>query len=87
MSNYPGAWGLEYEDVQGLCWLAYKGCGIKGLYQFSNGSQWEVTDVFEKGAALGHSRRWRIREPPAVPIARANAARFDPATIGAGEAV
>jgi hypothetical protein len=49
MALYPGAWGLDYEDVQGLCWLAYKGCGIKGLYEFSNGSQWEVTKVIEVG--------------------------------------
>jgi hypothetical protein len=47
--SYPGAWGLDYDEVQGLCWLPYKGSGIKGLYKFSNGSQWEVTDVFEKG--------------------------------------
>src|SRR5262245_7680038 len=46
---YPGAWGLDYEEVQGLCWLAYKGCGIKGVYQFSNGKQWEVTEVIEIG--------------------------------------
>lgn len=49
MANYQGAWGLDYEDVQGLCWLPYKGAGKEGLYQFSNGSRWEVTDVFEKG--------------------------------------
>ncbi len=47
---YPGAWGLDYEDVQGLCWLPYEGCGKKdGLYEFSNGSHWKVTDVIEKG--------------------------------------
>lgn len=47
--SYSGAWGLDYEDVQGLCWLAYKDCGIKGLYEFSNGSRWEVTKVIEIG--------------------------------------
>src|SRR5687768_10037455 len=46
---YPGAWGLDYEEVQGLCWLPYEGCGIKGLYEFSNGSRWEVTEVIEQG--------------------------------------
>jgi len=49
MATYPGAWGLDYEDVQGLCWLAYKGCGTKGLYQFSNKSIWDVTEVIEIG--------------------------------------
>jgi len=49
MAMYPGAWGLDYEDVQGLCWLPYEGCGKKGLYDFSNGSRWEVTDVIEAG--------------------------------------
>lgn len=47
MGMYPDAWGLKYEEVQGLCWLAYKGCGSVGLYQFSNGSNWEVTKVIE----------------------------------------
>ena len=47
--SYPGAWGLDYEEVQGLCWLAYKGCGTEGLYQLSNGSQWKVTEVIEVG--------------------------------------
>ena len=46
---YPGAWGLDYEEVQGLCWLPYEGCGIEGLYEFSNGSRWTVTKVIEKG--------------------------------------
>ncbi len=50
MALYPGAWGLDYEEVQGLCWLPYEGCGKKdGLYEFSNGSRWEVTEVFEVG--------------------------------------
>lgn len=50
MSLYPGAWGLDYEDVQGLCWLPYEGCGKKDeLYEFSNGSQWKVTEVIEAG--------------------------------------
>ena len=49
MALYSGAWGLDYEEVQGLCWLAYKGCGTKGLYQFSNGNRWEVTEVIEVG--------------------------------------
>ncbi len=49
MAMYPGAWGLQYEEVQGLCWLAYKGCGSKGLYQLSNGSTWEITKVIEFG--------------------------------------
>lgn len=49
MALYPGTWGLDYEDVQGLCWLAYKSGGTKGHYQFSNGSQWEITEVKEVG--------------------------------------
>lgn len=47
MANYPGAWGLDYEDVQGLCCLSYE--AIEGLYEFSNGSQWKVTKVIEIG--------------------------------------
>lgn len=47
MAIYPGAWGLDYEDVQGLCSLPYE--GIEGLYEFSNGSRWKVTKVIEKG--------------------------------------
>ncbi len=49
MATYPSAWGLDYEDVQGLCWLPYKGWGKEGLYEFSNGSLWTVTEVIEKG--------------------------------------
>lgn len=49
MSLYPDAWGLKYAEVQGLCWLAYKGSGTKGLYRLSNGSEWEVTEVIEIG--------------------------------------
>jgi hypothetical protein len=50
MALYPGAWGLDYEEVQGLCWLPYEGCGKKDeLYEFSNGSRWKVTEVIEAG--------------------------------------
>ncbi|HTH37460.1 MAG TPA: LysM peptidoglycan-binding domain-containing protein [Pyrinomonadaceae bacterium] len=49
MAFYQDAWGLQYEEVMTLCWLAYKGCGAKGLYKFSNGSTWEITDVIEIG--------------------------------------
>jgi hypothetical protein len=46
---YPDAWGLKYEEVVSLTWLAYKGQGTFGTYQFQNGSTWEVTNVFEVG--------------------------------------
>lgn len=49
MALYPGAWDLDYEDVQGLCWLPYEECGKEGLYDFSNGSRWKVTKVIERG--------------------------------------
>lgn len=46
----PGAWGLKYEDVQGLTWLAYKGQGTPGSWNFPNaGSTWNLTQVFERG--------------------------------------
>lgn len=47
----PGAWGLKYEEVQSLTWLAYKGQGTTGTWNFPNaGSTWRVTSVFERGS-------------------------------------
>jgi hypothetical protein len=46
---YPDAWGLKYEDVEGLAWLAYKGQGTFGKYRFQNGNVWHVVNVFEIG--------------------------------------
>ena len=49
--SYPGAWGLTYTEVQSLTWLAYKGNGTTGNYNFPNsGSNWTVTNVFERGS-------------------------------------
>jgi hypothetical protein len=39
----PNAWGLTYEDVIGLCWLAYE--GTAGRWMFGSGSFWNVTTV------------------------------------------
>ena len=45
-----GAWGLQYEDVMSLCWLAYKGNGTAGTWNFSNGTSWNLTQIFEHGS-------------------------------------
>ena len=43
-----GAWGLDYEDIMGLCWMAYYD-SIKnienpyGAWTFSNGATWNLT--------------------------------------------
>lgn len=45
------AWGLKYAEVMGLTWLAYKGNGTKGRYNFPNaGRDWTITDVHEYGS-------------------------------------
>lgn len=47
-----GAWGLKYEDVVGLCWLAYKGNNpVKGAnYSFPNaGTNWTILDIYKQG--------------------------------------
>lgn len=47
----PGAWGLRYEEVQSLTWLAYKGQGTPGTWNFPNtGTTWQLTRVFERGS-------------------------------------
>lgn len=46
----PDAWGLKYEEVMSLCWLAYKGQGTAGTWTFSNGTTWNLTQIFESGS-------------------------------------
>lgn len=46
----PDAWGLQYEEVMSLCWLAYKGQGTAGKWTFSNGTSWNLTTIFESGS-------------------------------------
>ncbi len=43
------AWGLSYQDVLGLCWLAYSGQGTEGRWRFQTGTLWNLTDVTEPG--------------------------------------
>ncbi|HEY0657813.1 MAG TPA: hypothetical protein VGD05_05040 [Pyrinomonadaceae bacterium] len=44
----PDAWGLKYEEVVGLSWLAYSGQGIIGNWRFPNvGSIWRLTRVYQ----------------------------------------
>ena len=58
--SVPDAWGLEYEEVTSLCWLAYKGQGTPGRWRFSNGSTWTLANVFERSgfrAVLVHGEK------------------------------
>jgi hypothetical protein len=49
--SVPDAWGLKYEEVVGLTWLAYKGQGTPGNWSFPNaGSTWNLVSVFERGS-------------------------------------
>ncbi len=49
--SVPDAWGLTYEEVVGLTWLAYKGQGTPGTWNFPNaGSTWDLVNVFEQGS-------------------------------------
>jgi hypothetical protein len=49
--SYPDAWGLKYEDVQSLTWLAYKGQGTPGSWSFpSSGGTWNLVNVYERGS-------------------------------------
>jgi pimeloyl-ACP methyl ester carboxylesterase len=44
----PSTWGLKYEEVVGLTWLAYKGQGTVGRWRFPNaGSVWNLTAVYQ----------------------------------------
>ncbi len=43
----PSFWGLAYEEVIGLCWLAYAGQGTVGRWRFGNGTFWNLTTVIE----------------------------------------
>lgn len=44
----PSAWGLKYEEVVGLTWLAYNGQGNIGRWRFPNaGSVWNITKVYQ----------------------------------------
>ena len=46
--SVPDAWGLKYQEVVGLAWLAYKGKGDVGHWRFPNaGSVWNVTRVYQ----------------------------------------
>lgn len=47
----PNAWGIKYEEVQSLCWLAYKGNGNPGTWKFPNTrTTWKLLNVFERGS-------------------------------------
>ena len=49
--SVPDAWGLKYDEVVGLTWLAYKGQGTPGRWTFPNsGSSWNLVSVFERGS-------------------------------------
>lgn len=58
--SYPNAWGLRYEEVQSLTWLAYRGQGEAGRWRFPNsGSEWTVEDPVVRGsfrAIVAHGR-------------------------------
>ena len=45
----PSAWGLAYEEVVGLTWLAYNGQGNVGRWRFPNAgnSVWNITKVYQ----------------------------------------
>jgi hypothetical protein len=45
----PNAWGLRYEEVVGLTWLAYNGQGTIGRWRFPNAgnSVWNLTRVYQ----------------------------------------
>jgi hypothetical protein len=46
--SYQDAWGLKYEEVMSLAWLAYRGQGTVGNWNFPNaGSRWSVSNVYE----------------------------------------
>ncbi len=46
--SVPDAWGLKYQEVVGLSWLAYRGKGDVGRWRFPNvGSVWNVTKVYQ----------------------------------------
>lgn len=50
-----GAWGLEYEDIMALCWLAYIDSvrnvpNPYGAWTFSNGSSWNLKEVLIEGS-------------------------------------
>lgn len=46
----PSAWGLTYEQVISLCWLAYAGQGTVGQWKFSDGTLWTLAEVNELGS-------------------------------------
>lgn len=47
--SVPNAWGLKYMEVASLTWLAYKGQGTPGKWNFATGGTWELTRVIERG--------------------------------------
>lgn len=46
----PNAWGLTYNQVISLCWLAYAGQGTEGQWKFSDGTLWTLNEVNEVGS-------------------------------------
>lgn len=48
--SIPNAWGLKYEEVISLAWLAYKGQGRVGKWEFPNAkSKWNLKQVYSFG--------------------------------------
>ena len=54
MMNYPSAWGLSYQEVMGLCWLAYKGNPGDGRAKkgdwMIDGSRWRFETAIIEGS-------------------------------------
>lgn len=49
--SYPDAWGLQYEEVQGLTWLAYKNKGTPGRWSLNGSNKtWNLVNVYEKNS-------------------------------------
>jgi hypothetical protein len=48
MSN-PGAWGLSFQEVMGLAWLAYKGHGAVGTWTIDC-KTWTLRQIFQDGS-------------------------------------
>jgi len=47
--SIPDAWGLSFEEVVGLTWLAYKGNGTVGAWNIG-GRTWNLVTVYEQGS-------------------------------------
>jgi pimeloyl-ACP methyl ester carboxylesterase len=46
---YPNAWGLTFQEVAGLAWLAYKNNGSTGSWMI-DGKAWNLRQVHEHGS-------------------------------------